>query len=68
MKITYKDLTDDLIKRCFKLDNAFYRQEFQWDKFEIALPAFLTVAWRLLLRRCWIPFLFLPEEFALEKE
>ena len=30
-----KDLTDDLIKRCFKLDNAFYRQEFQWDKFEI---------------------------------
>ncbi|MBE5736271.1 MAG: hypothetical protein E7356_02800 [Clostridiales bacterium] len=30
-----KDITDDLIYRCFKLDNVFYKQDFQWNTFGI---------------------------------
>lgn len=30
-----KDLSDDLIQRCFNLDNVFYKQEFQWNMYGI---------------------------------
>lgn len=35
VSISGKDITEDLIKRCFNLDKAFYGKEFLWDDTDI---------------------------------
>ena len=35
VSISGKDITEDLIKRCFNLDKVFYGKEFLWDNTDI---------------------------------